>query len=131
MALISLSSGAAGGSRCHIKSAADVEAKSSAVALLPCKVQADLNSTEVGQVLVNLGPQLGRHLENGAVVLHHEGDQFCGEEFVQVHLVYGAQNAVGEHLDHLDSEQICGAHEGSVSCTTMITVKVRTCQNVA
>lgn len=69
-----------------------------------CRKWTDLNSFEVGQVLLNLATQLGRNLEDGVVVLHHEGHQFGGEQLIQVHLIYWAQNAVWEHLHHLDRD---------------------------
>lgn len=64
----------------------------------------DLNSFEMGQVLLNLASQLGGNLEDGVVVLHHEGHQFGGQQLVQVHLIYRAQNAGREHLHHLDGD---------------------------
>lgn len=63
----------------------------------------NLNSFEVRQVLLNLATQLGRCLEDGVVVLHHEGHQFGGKQLIQVHLIYWAQNTVGKHLHHLDT----------------------------
>lgn len=54
------------------------------------------------QVLLNLASQLSRNQEDGAMVLHHEGHKFGGEELVQVHLIPRTQNAVREHLHHLD-----------------------------
>lgn len=56
------------------------------------KKDADLDPFKVGQVLINLATQLGRDLENGFVVLHHEGHKFGGEQLVQIHLVGRAQN---------------------------------------
>ena len=53
-------------------------------------------------MLLDLATQLCRDLEDGVVVLHHEGHQFGGEQLVQVHLIHRAQDAVGEHLHHLD-----------------------------
>lgn len=49
---------------------------------------ADLNSFKVGQVLLNLAVQLGRNLEDGVVVLHHEGHKFGCKQLIQVHLIY-------------------------------------------
>lgn len=37
---------------------------------------AHLSSPEMGHVLVNLVTQLGGNLEDGVVVLHHEGHKF-------------------------------------------------------
>lgn len=54
------------------------------------------------QLLLNLATQLSRNQEDGAVVLHHEGHKFGGEELIQVHLISRTQDAVGEHLHHLD-----------------------------
>lgn len=65
---------------------------------------ADLNSFKVGQVLLNLAAQLGRNLEDGVVVFHHEGHKFGCKQLIQVHLIYWAQNAVREHLHHLDRD---------------------------
>lgn len=58
-------------------------------------------------MLFNLPSQLSRNQEDGALVLHHEGHKFSGEELVEVHLVPRTQNAVREHLHHLerDTEQ--------------------------
>lgn len=39
----------------------------------------NLCSFEVGQMLFNLATQLGRHLEDGVVMLHHESHQFGGK----------------------------------------------------
>lgn len=69
-----------------------------------CRKCTDLNSFEVGQVLLNLAMQLGRNLEDGVVMLHHESHQFGGKQLIQVHLIYWAQNAVWEHLHHLDRD---------------------------
>lgn len=52
-------------------------------------------------MLVNLATQFGGDLENGAVVLHHEGHKFGGEQLVQIYLVGRAENTGWEHLDHL------------------------------
>lgn len=49
--------------------------------------RAHLNPFKMGQVLVNLATQFGRNLENGVVVLHHEGDEFSGKQLVQIHLI--------------------------------------------
>lgn len=53
-----------------------------------CRKCTDLNSFEVGQVLLNLAMQLGRNLEDGVVMLHHESHQFGGKQLIQVHLIY-------------------------------------------
>lgn len=65
-------------------------------------IGADLNSFEMWQVLLNLVTQLCGNQEDGAVVLHHESHKFGGEELIQVYLIFRTQNAVREHLHHLD-----------------------------
>lgn len=64
----------------------------------------NLDSFEVGQVLLNLATQLGGNLKDSVVVLHHEGHQLCGEQLVQVHLIDRAKDAVRKHLHHLNRE---------------------------
>lgn len=56
----------------------------------------------MGQVLLNLATQFGGYLKDSVVVLHHESHQFGGQQLIQIHLIYWAQNTVGEHLYHLD-----------------------------
>ncbi len=52
-----------------------------------CSEGTDLNSFEVRQVLLNLATQLEGNLEDGVVVLHHEGHQLGGKQLIQVQLV--------------------------------------------
>ncbi|TNN29058.1 hypothetical protein EYF80_060794 [Liparis tanakae] len=52
-------------------------------------------------VVLDLATQPGGHLEDGVVVLHHEHHQLGGQQLVQVHLLQGAQDALREHLHHL------------------------------
>lgn len=82
-------------------------------------------------MLLNLASQLSRNQEDGAVVLHHEGHKFGGEELIQVHLIPRTQNAVREHLHHLDGHgtglSVCHAHKGIVLASACAQLYQRAC----